>query len=52
MGWPGVSNRDCVLDVRLALAAAIEQAERRVAALLDLGNDEPRADRLDRSGGD
>ena len=36
--------------MKLALPAVIEQTERCVAALLDLGNDEPRADRVDRSG--
>ena len=48
-GRAGVSHRDCALDVQLALAAVIEQTERRVAALLDLRNDEPGADRVYRS---
>ena len=50
-GRAGVRHRDRAIDVKLALAAVIEQAERCVAALLDLGNDKPGADRVDRSGG-
>ena len=51
MGRSGVCHRDCAFDVKLTLAAVIEQAERCVAALLDLCDDEPGADRVNRSGG-
>ena len=49
-GRAGVCDRDCAFDVQLTLATVIEQPERCVAALLDLGNDEPRADRVNRTG--
>ena len=51
MGRSGVRHRDCAFDVKLTLPTVIEQAEGCVAALLDLGNDEPRADRVNRPGG-
>ena len=51
LGRSGVCHRDCVFDVKFTLPAVIEQTERRVAALLDLRNDEPCADRVNRSGG-
>ena len=51
MGWSGVRHRDCAFDMKITLPAVIEQTKRRVAALLDFCNDEPRADRVNRSGG-
>ena len=51
LGRSGVRHRDRAFDVKLTLPAVIEQAERRVAALLDLCDDEARADRVNRSGG-
>ena len=50
MGRFGVCGGDCALDVELALATVIEQTERCVAALLDLRNDEPGANCVNRSG--
>ena len=49
-GWSGVCHRNCFFDVKLALATVVEQTEGCVAALLDLGNDEPCADRVNCSG--
>ena len=51
IGRSGVRHRDCVFDVKFTLPAVIEQTKRRIAALLDFRNDEPCADRVDRSGG-
>ncbi len=49
---PGVGNGDRAVLVQLALPAEIEQAECRVAALLDLGEHDIGADGVDRAGGD
>ena len=51
IGRSGVRNRHCVFDMKFTLPAVIEQTKRRVAALLDFRNDEPRANRVDRPGG-
>ena len=50
MGWSSVRGRDCILDVKGALPAVIEETKRGVASLLDFCDDEPRADRVDRAG--
>jgi hypothetical protein len=47
----GIRGRDCLLGVKLTLPAVVEQAECRVAALLDLRDHESGADRVDRPGG-
>ena len=51
VGRSRVCHRDGAFNVKFALAAEIEHAERCIAALLDLRNDETRADRVDRTGG-
>ena len=51
VGRPRVCHSDGVCNVKIALAAEIEHAERCIAALLDLRNDETCADRVDRTGG-
>ena len=50
MSWFGLRGGDCAFDVELALATVIEQTERCIAALLDLRNDEPGANCVNRSG--
>ena len=51
IGRSGVRNRHCVFDVKFTLPAVIEQTKRRIAALLDFRNYEPRSDRVYRPGG-
>ena len=51
MSWPGVRSRDCILDVKGTLPTMIEETKRGVAALLYFRDDEPRADRVNRTGG-
>jgi hypothetical protein len=48
----GICHRHCSLDVKFALAAMVEQAEGCLTALLDLSNYQPRADCVNRPGGD
>ena len=45
----GIGDRQCVFDMQFALPAMIEQAIGRVAALLDLGDDQPAANGMDRA---
>ena len=51
-GRARICHRHCSLDVKFSLAAMVEQAEGCLTALLDLGNDQPRADCVNRPGGD
>jgi len=51
MGWSSVRGGDCILDVQGTLPTVIEETKRDIAALLDFRDDEPRADRVDRTGG-
>jgi len=48
----GIRNRNGIVDGSSRAAAMIEEPERCVAALLDLGDHDPRPDRVDRSGRD
>ena len=48
---PGVRHHDGVFDVKFTLPAVIEQTECHVAPLLEFGNDETRADRVNCSAG-
>ena len=52
LNWPCIGNGDGAIFVELAAPAVIEQAERRVATLLNLGKHDPGADGVDRAGGD
>ena len=49
IGRPGVRHHDSVFDVKFALATVIKQTERRVASLLELCDDQTRANRVNRS---
>ena len=47
-----ICHRHCSLDVKFSLTAMVEQAEGCLTALLDLGDYQPRADCVNRPGGD
>ena len=47
---PGVGNGYAIVDVQFTLSAVVEQAECRVAALLNLGEHDAGADRVDGAG--
>ena len=49
---PGIGNSDGVVFVQFALPAIVEQAECRVAALLNFGKHDTGADGVDRAGRD
>jgi hypothetical protein len=51
VGPRGVCHREGAFDLKVTPAAQIEQAERRIAPLLDLSNHETRADRVNGPGG-
>lgn len=44
-------DSDCAFNVELTLSTVVKQLKRCVASLLDLCNDEVRADRVDCTGG-
>jgi hypothetical protein len=50
LSWHCTGSGDGKVRVQLALPAIVEQAERRVAALLNLGKYDARADSVDRTG--
>src|SRR5258705_5369385 len=47
---PGVGNRYAIVDVQFTLSAVVEQAECRVAALLNLGEHDAGAESVDGAG--
>src|SRR5580698_9983973 len=49
---PRVGNRDAVVLVQFALPSKVEQAERRVATLLNFGKHDTGADGMDGTGRD
>ena len=51
-GGARIGDRHRPVDVNLALPAIVEHAKRRIASLLDFGDRQARADRVNRAGGD